>query len=239
MSDFARFRALSFDCYGTLIDWEAGITAGLRRWADRRSSEAGDGELLHLFSTIEGSVQSEHAPALSYPDVLAETLRRIGAEVGVDVEESDADEFGASVAEWPAFVDSRDALARLENRFILIIVSNIDAASFAASNERLGVEFDLIITADDVGSYKPDDPHFRLLLESLDRFDLSRSQLLHVAQSLYHDHEPAARHGLPSVWIDRRHSVEGWGATPAPLDAAIKPKWRFDSMTSFADAAVG
>ena len=109
--------------------------------------------------------------------------------------------------------------------------------SFAASNERLGVEFDLIITADDVGSYKPNDPHFVMLLESLDRLGVSHSDLLHVAQSLYHDHEPAARHDLPSVWIDRRHSADGWGATPAPL-STITPKWRFDSMASFADAAV-
>ena len=122
MSDFERFRALSFDCYGTLIDWEAGITAALRRWADRHSVPAGDEDLLLRFSANESAVQSERTPAPSYPDVLAETLRRIGAEIDVDVTEVDAEEFGASVPDWPAFVDSPEALARLKDRFLLIIV---------------------------------------------------------------------------------------------------------------------
>jgi 2-haloalkanoic acid dehalogenase type II len=192
--------------------------------------------MIGWFSEIETVVEQERTPALPYPDVLAETLRRIGACSGVVVTEDDAHEFGASVPEWPAFSDSADALARLKQRFRLIIVSNVDDASFAASNARLGVEFDRIITASEVGAYKPRSPHFEKLFASLAALGVGRSELLHVAQSLFHDHEPAARYALPSVWIDRRHDQKGSGATPALSNGSIKPRWRFPTLASFAEA---
>ena len=119
-----------------------------------------------------------------------------------------------------------------------IILSNVDRVSFAASNERLGVTFDAVVTAEDVGSYKPDRRNFDALLGALGPLGVDRSELLHVAQSLYHDHEPARELGLPSVWIDRRHAAGGTGATPPPA-AAVAPTWRFESLAAFADAAVG
>jgi 2-haloalkanoic acid dehalogenase type II len=138
------------------------------------------------------------------------------------------------VGDWPAFPDSAAALTRLGNHFRLIIVSNVDRASFAASNQRLGVTFDKVITAEDVGAYKPRAPHFEALFGILAEMGLDRRHLLHVAQSLFHDHEPAHRYGLPSVWIDRGRGRSDVGATPAPA-SPIEPRWRFETLEAFAD----
>jgi 2-haloacid dehalogenase len=239
MGDFDEFRALSFDCYGTLIDWETGISAALGRWATSQGVDVSADEMIGWFSEIETVVEQERTPALLYPEVLAETLRRIGARCGAVVTKEDAGAFGASVPEWPAFPDSADALARLQPRFRLIIVSNVDKASFAASNALLGVEFDRVITASEVGAYKPSPPHFEELFASLPTLGVGRSELLHVAQSLFHDHEPAALYGLPSVWIDRRHDQKRPGATPSPTTRSVRPRWRFPTLASFAEAVDG
>jgi 2-haloacid dehalogenase len=235
VSDFSQFRALSFDCYGTLIDWESGMSAALRKWADSAGVSVSDRHLLRLVSEIETVVQGENSPALRYPEVLAEVLRRIGARLNAPVSDDDALQFGQTVGDWPAFPDSAPALTRLRSHFRLIIVSNVDRASFAASNRRLGVTFDKIITAEDVGAYKPRAPHFEALFDSLSEMGLERSDLLHVAQSLFHDHGPAQRYGLPSVWIDRGRDRTGPGATP-PAASVIEPRWRFATLKAFADA---
>ena len=232
--EFAPFRALSFDCYGTLIDWESGITGALRPWAQRHGLTVSRDNLLAAFSANETVVQGEQ-PTTRYPEVLAEVLRRIGAQFGVGVSSTEAGTFGASVGDWPAFTDSSDALRRLQSRFALIILSNVDRRSFAGSNRRLGVRFDRVITAEDVGSYKPAPRNFAVLLEHADDLGLQPDQLLHVAESLYHDHVPAHAAGLRSVWIHRRHAVEGFGATPAPRHD-VTPDWRFESMAAFAAA---
>jgi 2-haloacid dehalogenase len=209
---FDDTKALSFDCYGTLIDWEAGIVNALQ----------------HV-------VEAEF-PSMRYPDVLAASLRRIAADFGADATDIECVEFGASVGAWPAFADTAVALRRLHERYKLIIVSNIDRASFAASNRRLGVAFDLVITAEDVGAYKPRHEHFTSMFERLGELDLERHELVHVAQSLFHDHGPAQQLGLPSVWIDRRGDRLGTGATPA---VAVTVPDRFASLAAFADAALG
>ena len=164
-------------------------------------------------------------------------MRRVGAELGVEVTDDDATTFGRSVKDWPAFPDTAAALQRLATRFKLIILSNIDRASFASSAPRLGVEFDAIVTAEDVGSYKPRLGHFDRLFEELQRLGVRRDQLVHVAESLFHDHQPAAALGLPSVWIHRRHDKGGSGATATPA-GEVSPTWRFTSMAEFAAAAV-
>ena len=237
MSDFERFRALSFDCYGTLIDWETGILAELRPWAEAHGLAEADAALAAAFADTETVVQQEQ-PRLRYPDVLAETLRRIGTAHGVAVTDAEASAFGASVGRWPAFDDSAEALARLKQRYALIILSNVDRTSFAASNERLGVEFDLIVTAEDVGAYKPSPLSFPALLDRIGSIGVGRDDLLHVAQSLYHDHEPARAVGLPCVWIDRRGDRPGFGATPEPAGGRVEPDWRYPTLASFADAAL-
>ena len=231
--DLTTFAALSFDCYGTLIDWEAGIAAVLGPWARAHDPALTDEDLLVAYSEHEAAVEQE-SPTLLYPDVLREAFRRTGQALGYPVSDAQADALGVSVPDWPAFPDSADALRRLQQHYQLIILSNVDRASFAGSNRRLGVEFDQIITAQDVGSYKPNPANFAALARHVDTIGAT-GKLLHVAQSLFHDHVPGKAAGLPTVWINRRHAQPGWGATPDPR-ASVTPDLEFPSMTDFADA---
>jgi putative hydrolase of the HAD superfamily len=232
--DLTRFEALSFDCYGTLIDWETGIAAVLAPWAREQGLAASDEELLLAYADNEAAVERER-PAALYPDVLADAFRRTGEALGAPVGDAWAARLGGSVPDWPAFPDSAEALARLARRYRLIILSNVHRAGFAGSNEQLHGDFAAIITAEDVGAYKPAENHFRALDAALADLGVQRAALLHVAQSLFHDHVPAKREGLRSVWINRRHDRPGWGATPQPAG-----EWTYDlefpSMAAFADA---
>jgi putative hydrolase of the HAD superfamily len=162
-------------------------------------------------------------------------FRGTGETLGAPVSDGWARRLAGSVPDWPAFPDSAAALARLGRHYRLIILSNVHRAGFQGSNQRLRGEFAAVITAEDVGAYKPAENHFRALAAALPALGVERSGLLHVAQSLFHDHVPAKREGLPSVWINRRHDRPGWGATPAPTDA-----WSYDlefnSMADFAAA---
>lgn len=232
--DLTAFRALSFDCYGTLIDWEAGIAAVLRPWARAHGLELTDEQLLTAYADHEARAEQEY-PTDPYPQILARAMRALGSGLGIEVSEADAQRLAGSVPEWPAFPDSAEALARLADRYRLIILSNVDRASFAGSNRRLGVTFTSILTAEDIGSYKPSARNFDALLAEVDRLGVGRDGLLHVAQSLFHDHLPAKAAGLPAVWINRRHANPGWGATPAP-SAEVTPDLTYTSMAAFADA---
>jgi 2-haloacid dehalogenase len=227
--DFGRFEVLSFDCYGTLIDWEAGIAAGLRRVLDPRGVVAGDEDLLERYARHEAAVEA--GPYLPYREVLVRSLRGVCAELGVEPTETEAAAFGGSVGEWPAFADSPDALAALAGRFRLAVITNCDDDLFAASNRRLGVTFDWVITAQQVGSYKPRPRSFEVALE---RIGLPRERILHVAQSLFHDHVPAKRLGLATAWVDRRHDRPGSGATPP---ATVTPDLAVPDLASLARLA--
>jgi 2-haloalkanoic acid dehalogenase type II len=230
----ADFDALSFDCYGTLIDWETGIAAILDPWARRRGLDLDQERLLALYGDAEATAELEHPDAL-YPDILSRSFRGIGERLGAAVSDEDAQALARSVPDWPAFEDSHDALSLLGERFKLIILSNIDRVSFAGSRERLGVEFTSVLTAEDIGSYKPSPRNFEALVAEVGRLGVEPGRLLHVAQSLFHDHVPAKRAGLPTVWINRRHDRAGWGATPAP-EVGVTPDWEFSSMAAFAAA---
>jgi 2-haloalkanoic acid dehalogenase type II len=234
MPAFDRFRALSFDCYGTLIDWESGIVAGLRRWLAGRRPDLDDEALLAAFGELETGVQAAD-PGTPYPVVLGRVLEALGGRLELPVTSAEAEAFGDSVGDWPAFPDSRDALGRLGRRFKLIILSNIDRASFSRSNARLGVTFDAIVTAEEVGSYKPDPRNFEALLRTTAGLGVEAGELLHVAQSLFHDHVPAKAIGLATVWIDRRAGRPGSGATPAAR-VEVRPDWTFPTLAAFADA---
>ena len=228
------FEALSFDCYGTLIDWEAGLSAVLTPWARERGLQLTEEQLLTAYAPFEAVVEAEH-PADLYPDVLARGMRLLGSKMGAEVTTADAARLAGSVSDWPAFADSHDALASLGRRFKLIILSNVDRASFAGSNARLGAEFTSVLTAQDIGSYKPAERNFEALIGEAARLGVGPGRLLHVAQSLFHDHVPAKRAGLATVWINRRHARPGWGATPEP-PAPVTPDWEFPSMAALAAA---
>jgi 2-haloalkanoic acid dehalogenase type II len=230
-----EFEALSFDCYGTLIDWEAGITAVLAPWARSRGLALGDEALLAAYGRQQARAEAEDPRAL-YPDILARSIIALGQELEAEVTGQDAQHLARSVPDWPAFDDSPAALASLGTRFKLIILSNVDRESFAGSNRRLGVTFDSILTAQDIGSYKPSPRNFDALQAEARRLGVGNGKLLHVAQSLFHDHVPAKEAGLRTAWINRRHDKPGWGATPAP-SADVTPDWEFPSMAAFAAAA--
>ena len=228
------FDALSFDCYGTLIDWEAGIAAVLGRWADSHGLSITDEQLLTAYSTHEAQAEDDH-PTDPYPLILARAMRDLGVQLGAPVTEEEAQLLAGSVPDWPAFPDSAEALERLSRRYQLIILSNVDRDSFAGSNRRLGVTFTSILTAQDIGSYKPSPRNFEALAREVRRLGVAEGRLLHVAQSLFHDHVPAKAAGLPTAWINRRHANPGWGATPQP-QGDVTPDWTFTSMAAFADA---
>jgi putative hydrolase of the HAD superfamily len=230
-----EFEALSFDCYGTLIDWEAGIAAVLGPWARSRGLALDDEALLTAFGKHEARAEAE-TPGTLYPDILARSITALGQELGAEVTEDDAQRMAVSVPTWPAFGDSPAALAALGRQFKLIILSNVDRESFAGSSRQLAVTFDSVLTAQDIGSYKPSPRNFDALLAEARRLGVTEGKLLHVAQSLFHDHVPAKKAGLHTVWINRRHDRPGWGATPAPA-AGVTPDWEFGSMAAFAAAA--
>jgi 2-haloacid dehalogenase len=227
--DYGRFEALTFDCYGTLIDWETGILAALRPNLVARGAAPSDDDLLEAFGRAEASIEA--GPYRAYRDVLAGCLERIGEAYGFEPGPAALAAFGGSVADWPAFADSAAALAHLQTRFKLGVITNCDDDLFAASNQRLGVEFDWVVTAQSVGGYKPDERNFEA---AFSRMGLPRDRILHVAQSLFHDHVPAKRLGLSTVWIDRRQGRTGPGATPP---ANVTPDATYPDMASFAAAA--
>lgn len=233
--DLTEFDTLSFDCYGTLIDWETGVLGVLRPWADEQGLALSDDRLLEAYAASEASAEREH-PKAPYPQILAAAFGATGAALGRPVGDEWARRLGVSVPDWPAFGDSAEALQSLALDYRLIVLSNVDRESFAGSNARLHVTFDRIVTAEDVGAYKPAPNHFDALDVVLAEFGVPRERHLHVAQSLFHDHVPAKRHGLRSVWINRRHDRPGWGATPEPT-AEYSYDLEFSSMAAFAAAA--
>ncbi|HEX9941822.1 MAG TPA: haloacid dehalogenase type II [Thermoanaerobaculia bacterium] len=234
MLRLSDFDVLSFDCYGTLIDWETGILEALAPWLERQGAFRDPEAILEAFARHE-SAQEAESPSLRYPEVLARVHRRLAVEWGLESTPEDAAAFGASVPRWPAFPDSPEALRSLQRRYRLVILSNVDRASFRASEERLGVRFDDVFTAEDIGSYKPAPANFEYLLRELARRGVARQRILHTAQSLYHDHVPARRLGLATAWIDRRRDRQGGGATLPPGEA-VEPDFTFSSLEEMARA---
>ncbi len=228
--DFDRFDVLTFDCYGTLIDWEAGILAALRPPLASRGIDGPDDALLEAFARHEAEVEA--GPYQRYRDVLGSVLTAMLAHRGAEPTEAEVARFGGSVADWPAFPDSPAALQRLHERFRLAVITNCDDDLFAASQAKLDVTFDWVVTAQQAARYKPNPRGFELMFE---RVGIPPSRILHVAQSLYHDHVPAKRLGLTTAWVNRRGDRPGFGATP-PADAT--PDLTVPDMATLASLAV-
>lgn len=228
------FKALSFDCYGTLIDWESGMIAGLRGLTSRVEKPLTRNEILQAHARQE-STQQAQTPGKLYRDLLPIVYKRLAEEWGVSVTVAECEEYGKSVQNWPAFVDSPGALAYLKKYYKLIILSNVDNRTFEHSNRKLEVEFDAIYSAEDVGAYKPSDRNFDYMKAHLAELGLKPEEVLHTAESMFHDHVPAKRHGMASCWIYRRHAQEGFGATMTP-EALPEVDFRFDSMADLVKA---
>ena len=236
--DLAEFSVLTFDCYGTLIDWETGIWDALQpllmanpgREVDRIAA-------LGAFADAESAEQLAH-PETLYPGILAGVHRAIAERFGLRSEPALDEAFGASVRHWPAFPDTAGALRRLKTRYRLAILSNVDRAGIAASNRKLGVEFDAVCTAQDIGSYKPDPRNFAYMIEHLTGLGIGAGEILHTAQSLHHDHVPARAAGLHNAWIDRQGLSGGgdWGAT-APVADMPDFDFIFPTLGAMAGAA--
>jgi 2-haloacid dehalogenase len=228
------FKVLTFDCYGTLIDWESGILAALRPLLDKVGGKVEDEAALSAFARHE-SVLEKAQPSLNYRKVLAECYRGLAKEWNAAITDAEAERFGNSVPDWPAFPDSGVALGHLKQHYKLVILSNVDRASFAESNKRLGVSFDAICTAEDIGSYKPDKRNFDFALKTVkEKLGFAPKDILHTAQSLFHDHQTAKAIGLATNWIDRRMGKSGSGAT-APV-MGVKTDFHFPSMAAFVEA---
>ena len=225
-----EFKALTFDCYGTLIDWESGIIDGLKPLTARVSRGLSRNEILEAHAFHE-STQQRWTPACRYSDLLPIVYKRLAEEWKVSVTQEECTAYGQSVRDWPAFQDSAEALQYLKQHYKLIILSNVDNESFSGSNEKLQIEFDAIYTAQDAGSYKPSDRNFEYMLEQLGRQGIQDDEILHTAESMFHDHVPAKRHALASCWIYRRHEQDGFGATMNPGDM---PSYNF-AFNSMAD----
>ena len=227
------FRVLTFDCYGTLIDWESGIYTALQTLLEKAKAPMPRDQALEMFAQHE-SAQEAETPSMIYAELLAVVHARLAKALDLPASEAEHRRFGTSVPNWPAFADSASSLQYLKKFYELVILSNVDRESFRGSNRRLGVEFDAIYTAQDVGSYKPDPANFTYMLEHLAARGVQPGAVLHTAQSLFHDHEPAKHAGLTSAWIDRRHDQDGWGATmPCP---AARYDFRFTSMAGMVKA---
>jgi len=228
------FKVLTFDCYGTLIDWETGILNALRPLFTRGAAERSRDEILASFARHETAQEAE-TPDMIYSALLGQVHRRLAEEWGIAASEAAHRTFGGSVGSWPAFADSAASLAYLGQFYKLVILSNVDRKSFAQSRKRLGVAFDAVYTAEDIGSYKPDLRNFRSMIDALKRSGHAERDILHIAQSLFHDHAPANTVGLRSAWIDRRNSAAGGGATPPP-PANVHYDFRFASMAELVEA---
>ena len=238
MPALTEFNTITFDCYGTLIDWERGVLAEFRPWLARHGKQhLRDEEILEAYAPFEAACEAA-TPAALYPAILEEVHHRLARHWKIAPDPAIARAFGQSVGNWPAFSDTPAALQYLKRHYRLVIISNVDRASFAVTNRKLGVDFDRIITAQDVGSYKPNPRNFKYALADLQRaLGAKKSDVLHAACSIFHDIVPAKSLGLATAWIDRRRG-DSFGLSPdaASGGQASRPDFIFKSMGELAAA---
>jgi 2-haloacid dehalogenase len=205
---FESIRLITFDCYGTLIDWENGMLAALRPLLSRDGHHLADLQILELYGEIEAELQS--GPYLPYRQVLAQAAREIGRRLGTEISAQDGHAFAESLTGWKPFLDTVPALQSLARRFRLGIISNVDDNLFAETRKKLApVEFDFVVTSQQMNSYKPAHKNFE---EAIRRSGLSKDQILHAGQSIYHDIAPANALGIQNVWVNRPSIRPGSGA---------------------------
>jgi 2-haloacid dehalogenase len=228
MLDLTRFKALTFDCYGTMIDWETGIFSALRPILTAHNQSIPDSALLELYSELE--LKAEQGEFLRYRDVLQSVVRGFGARLGFSSTDVEARSLPESLASWQPFPDTVEALRKLKSRYQLAVISNVDDDLFASA-PKLGVAFNHVITAQQAGCYKPCMKIFKL---AEDRIGVSREQWLHVGQSIYHDVIPAQSLGIATVWVNRPSPRPGAGAAKA---ASGKPDLEVPDLETLAKLA--
>ncbi len=223
-----QFKVLTFDCYGTLVDWEAGILAGLRPLLERHSVTRADEEILERYGRYEARIEA--GAYRKYKDVLRDVVEQFGAEFGFDAH-PDLNVLVDTFDGWRPFADTVDALRSLHRHYQLMPLTNVDDDLFAITAAQLQVPFDKVMTAEQIGSYKPSPRNFEYMLAHV---GVPKEQVLHVAQSLYHDIAPARSLGIATVWINRRQGKTGAGATP-PANA--QPDMEVPDMRTLAELA--
>jgi 2-haloacid dehalogenase len=227
MLDLTHFKVLTFDCYGTMIDWETGIFSALRPILAAHKKSIADSELLEMYSELEAS--AEQGEFLRYRDVLQSVVRGFGEHLEFVPTDAEVRSLPDSLTNWPPFPDTVEALRKLKSRYQLAVISNIDDDLFAATAPKLGVAFNHVITAQQAGCYKPCMRIFKLAEE---RAGINREQWLHVGQSIYHDVIPAQSLGIATVWVNRPSPRPGAGAAKA---AAGKPDLEVPNLKTLAD----
>src|SRR6266481_6355226 len=228
--DFSAFTTITFDCYGTLIDWEAGLLPALRSVLSAHQQTLPDEALLELYG--ESEAQAESGAYQSYRNVLESVVQQLGERCGFRPTPAELRSLHESVPAWPSFPDTAAALQKLQQRYRLAVISNIDDDLFAETRKHLGVEFAGVITAQQARSYKPSVNNFRLALQAL---GVEPSQLLHAGQSVYHDVIPAQSLGISAVWVNRRSARPGLGAVRA---ASGQPDLEVPDVAALAALAV-
>jgi 2-haloacid dehalogenase len=229
MLDLSRYRVLTFDCYGTLVDWETGIFSALRPILVRHKKSISDEELLKLYGDLE--LEAEQ-PYQLYADVLRTVVRSFGQRLGFNPSQAEQDSLPQSLPSWEPWPDTVQALRKLKTRYQLAIISNVDDSLFATTRPKLGVDFDHIITAQQARCYKPGISIFELALQ---RIRLDPTQILHVGQSVYHDIVPAKSLGMGTVWVNRASARPGVGAVKAATET---PDWEIRDLAMLAARAV-
>jgi 2-haloacid dehalogenase len=208
MLDFSRFEALTFDCYGTIINWEAGILNAIQPVLVAHQIEITDAEVLEIFADLEGEAEAgDYQP---YRAVLRQVMQQFSEKLDFAPTPDQANCLVDSIQNWQPFPDSVEALKSLKQKFKLVVVSNVDDDLFAQTAKRLDVPFDFVITASQAKSYKPSFNNFEVAFK---KTGIPRDKILHVAQSIYHDIVPAKALGLSTVWVNRRQGQPGFGAT--------------------------
>ena len=229
MLDFNRLEWLSFDCYGTLVDWETGISTAVAEVLESHGIRKSGAEILALFADLEPKVQGSPG-YLTYRRVLRDVMALIGAELGFRCTEAELGCLANTLPDWPVFPDVVPALKTLKTRYKLAVISNVDDDFFAGTGEALGVDFDVVVTAEQVRTYKPDLRNFRVASA---RMAVDKQRWLHVAESLYHDIEPANQLGIKCVWVNRADRGGGTRRTDAVPDLVVP------DLAALADAQRG
>ena len=218
------FDVLTFDCYGTLVDWADGISTALQPILQNHDVEIDDEELFRLYGRFEKDVESGRY--VKYREVLRRVARRFGNHFGFTPTNAEVDRFADSVGDWPLFDDTNEALRRLDEHFRLAVVSNVDDDLFRDTARHIRVDFDDVITGEQVRTYKPDLAPFET---AFTRLGVPPNRLLHVAQSVYHDVNPAGRLGLSCVWVRR------YGERFDPPTPQTEPVLTVPDLSSLAD----